>query len=186
MQPNDTDIKAVNAVLGGDAGAFSVIIDRYGDMVYTLVNRTLGDGEEAQDVTQDIFVKVYSSLGKYNGTSAFSTWLYRVAYNAAISHIRKHKRRPSGMDENRLANVTDDDMDGVFRKAAEEKRYADLEAALSKLDHDERAIISMFYMEDRSINDISEITGISVANVKVKLYRIRKKLYILMGDRYGK
>lgn len=181
MKTRETDMEVVRNVLAGDTGAFSHLVDRYGDMVYSLVRRTIGDGDEAQDVTQDIFVKVYSSLGKYNAASSFSTWLYRVAYNSAVSHMRKNNRRPSSMEESHLPAVADDDMEGLFRKAAEEKRYGDLEAALSKLTGEERALVTLFYMDDRPVNDISEITGISVTNVKVKLHRIRKKLFVLMG-----
>ncbi len=180
MRRSDTDI--VRDVLAGDTEAFAAIVERYGDMVYNLVRRTLGDGEEARDVTQDIFIKVYGSLGKWSGESAFRTWLYRVACNAAVSHVRKHRHRPEQVDENRLATVGDDDMDALFRKAAEEKRYGDLERALAKLAAPERALVTLFYADGRPVAELAEITGDTVANVKVKLHRVRKKLFILMND----
>lgn len=186
MQINEGDISAVNEVLAGDKSAFSALVDRYGDMVYSLVKRIVGNSEDARDITQDIFVKVYSSLNKYNGTSAFSTWLYRVAYNAAISHIRKRRHHHSSVDDERSQPVADDDMEAAFRRAASEKRYADLESALSRLAPEERAMITLFYMEEHSVSDISDITGISLANVKVKLHRIRKKIFILMEEQHGK
>lgn len=180
MRRNDTDI--VKDVLAGDTDAFAALVERYGDMVYNLVRRTLGDGEEARDVTQDIFIKVYGALGKWKGGSSFSTWLYRVAYNVAISHGRKHRRNTEYVSENRLAVVGDDDIDALFRKAAEEKRYGDLERALGKLAAAERALVMLFYTDGRSIAELAEITGNSAANVKVKLHRVRKKLFILMSD----
>ncbi len=180
MQRSDTDI--VMEVLAGDTDAFAVIVERYGDMMYNLVRRTLGDGDEARDVVQDIFIKVYGSLGKWRGGSNFSTWLYRVAYNAAVSHGRKHRRRSEQVDENRLAAVADDDAEALFRKAAEEKKFGDLERALGKLAAPERALVTLFYAEGRSVSELVEITGDSPANVKVKLHRVRKKLFILMSD----
>lgn len=181
MRSDDEDMAVVDSVLAGDGEAFGTLVERYGDMVFTLVRRMLGNREEAEDLTQDIFVKVYSSLGRYNGRSAFPTWLYRVDYNAAISHMRRRGIRYRPADGDRLPAIPDDGAEDVFERAAAEKRYGDLERALSQLSPGERALITLFYMEEHSMGDIAAIMGISAANVKVKLHRIRRKLSVLMG-----
>ena len=186
MKTNENDILTVKKVLDGDTEAFSTLVDRYGDTVFALVNRIVGQREEAEEVTQDVFLKVYSSLKRYRGDSTFSTWLYRVAYNTAVSHVRRRRHRYVSIDEGNFKPVADDDMEDTFSRAAEDKRYDDLEEALSKLLPEERALITLFYNEERSIDDISEITGNSPSNVKVKLHRIRKKLYILIEEKNGK
>lgn len=176
------DVEIINRVLAGDTEAFAQIVERYGDMVYRLVSRTLGDGDRARDVTQDVFIKVYRSLGKWRGGSAFATWLYRVACNAAISHIRG-ERRHEPVDERRMGVA--DDGEEVLRKAADERRYADLERALGRLAADERAMVTMFYTDGMSVEGIGVAMGLTVANVKVRLHRVRKKIAYFMGDENG-
>ena len=82
----------INLVLKGDTNAFAALVDRYKDMVYTLSLRMIRSREEAEELSQDTFIKVYRSLGKFKGESKFSTWLYKVAYNTCLDHLRKNKR----------------------------------------------------------------------------------------------
>ena len=82
----------INLVCKGDANAFAALVDRYKDMVYTLSLRMTGSREEAEELSQDTFIKVYRSLAKFRGESRFSTWLYKVAYNTCLDHLKKIKR----------------------------------------------------------------------------------------------
>ncbi len=166
------DAEIIKIVLAGDTDAFGSLVERYGDMVLRLAVRIAGNRDEASDITQEVFVKAYGALGKWHGRSAFSTWLYRVAYNTAISHMRRRRC---------VVAVTEIVADEESYNDAEQ-RYAMLEKALTKLNPEERALVSMFYTEDLAINEIAEITGQSIANVKVRLHRTRKKLYNFMQD----
>jgi len=82
----------INLVLQGDANAFSILVDRYKDLVFTLTLRLLKNREEAEEVPQDTFVKVYKSLAKFKGNSKFSTWIYKIIYNTSLDRIKKNKK----------------------------------------------------------------------------------------------
>jgi len=82
----------INQILEGDTNAFSVLVDRYKDLVFTLAIRMVKNREEAEEVSQDTFIKVYKSLSKFKGNSKFSTWIYKVAYNTCLDRLKKIKR----------------------------------------------------------------------------------------------
>jgi RNA polymerase sigma-70 factor (ECF subfamily) len=165
-----SDAEIIDKVLAGDTDAFGSIVARHGDMVLRLAVRIVGNRDEAQDVVQEVFVKAYKSLGRWRARSAFSTWLYRIAYNEAVSHIRRRKPMVPVYE----VAAGEDDNDG--------QRYAVLEKALSMLAPDERALVTLFYEEGLGMNDIARITGLSEGNVKVRMHRTRKKLYNFMQD----
>ena len=79
----------INKILDGDSSAFAVLVDRYKDLVYTLAIRMVKNKEEAEEVAQDTFIKVYKSLAKFKGDSKFSTWIYKVAYNTCLDRLKK-------------------------------------------------------------------------------------------------
>ena len=82
----------IDQILEGDTNAFSVLVDRYKDLVFTLAIRMVKNREEAEEVSQDTFIKVYKSLSKFKGNSKFSTWIYKVAYNTCLDRLKKIKR----------------------------------------------------------------------------------------------
>jgi RNA polymerase sigma factor, sigma-70 family len=167
------DIYYVRLVKNGDANAFVYIVRRYQRMIFSIVNRIIVNEVDAEDITQEIFIKVYSSIAKFREESEFSTWLYRIAYNTAISEARKIKREFTSIDdwlENRPENELSDEIEEVDS----ETRMRYLEMVLKGMSPEDVLLISLYYMDNRSVKDISEITGFSGSNVKVKLYRIRK------------
>ena len=89
---NTNDQVYINRILDGDTNAFTVLVDRYKDLVYTLAMRMMKNREEAEEVAQDAFIKTYKSLDKFKGESKFSTWIYRVAYNTCLDRLKKNKR----------------------------------------------------------------------------------------------
>src|ERR1017187_5828368 len=86
------DQHCIHLVRQGDTNAFAVLVDRYKNMVFTLLLKMLKDREEAEEVAQDTFVKIYKSLSKFNGESKFSTWIYKVAFNTCLDRLKKNKR----------------------------------------------------------------------------------------------
>ena len=88
----NNDQKIINQIIEGDTSAFSVLVDHYKDLVFTLAMRMVKNREEAEEVSQDTFIKVYKSLNKFKGDSKFSTWIYRVAYNTCLDRLKKIKR----------------------------------------------------------------------------------------------
>lgn len=174
---NPDDHTCIQKIQKGDNSAFSVLVDRYRDMVYTIIHRIVRNHEEAEEIAQDVFLKAFHSLDSFKGKSKFSTWLYRIAYNAAITRTRKKKIEMGALDEQLMENYTQDEIneDIYTLDTQEQKKFID--HVLANLPEKEYLIITFYYKEECSISEIAEITGLSESNVKVKLHRIRKKLY---------
>ena len=171
------DLFYIDKVLSGDTAAFAELVNRHKDMVFTITNRVLKSREDAEEIAQDVFLKVFQSLSKFKRESKFSTWVYRIAFNTAVSKVRKKKVEVLAIDENLIENYTFDEIidDTGELSLDDKKKY--YEIALKKISEEDNLILTMFYLEEQSIDNISEITGLSVSNVKVKLHRTRKKLY---------
>jgi RNA polymerase sigma-70 factor (ECF subfamily) len=171
---NVSDIVYVRRIKAGDNQAFTAIVSRYGEMVFTIVRKIVENKEDAEDITQEVFIKVFKSLERFREESSFATWLYRIAYNTTISELRKRKLCYVAADD---SSLTDNDCDTDESDEIEIKLQY-LETALKHLPPDEVFLITLYYMDEQSIENISKISNLSVANVKVKLHRIRKKLTI--------
>ncbi len=171
------DLFYIDKVLSGETAAFAELVNRHKDMVFTITNRVLKSREDAEEIAQDVFLKVFQSLEKFKRESKFSTWVYRIAFNTAVSKVRKKKIEVLAIDENLIENYTFDEIidDTGELSLDDKKKY--YEIALKKISEEDNLLMTMFYLEEQSIDDISEITGLSVSNVKVKLHRTRKKLY---------
>ena len=165
----------IERVRAGDINAFSYIMSHYQRMVLTIVIRIVNNKEDAEDITQEIFVKVFKSLDSFKGQSEFSTWLYRIAYNTTLSEIRRKQISFTSFEDN-PALLKDEEIGEEIDDLDTEEKIRYLEEALNCLHPEEKLIISLFYLNDQGIEEISKITNLSKANVKVRLHRIRKKL----------
>jgi len=170
------DIFYIAQVLSGRVNAFSYIVDRHKDRAFNLALRICGNHEEAEEVAQDAFLKAYRSLNNFRMKSSFSTWLYRIIYNTAISSVRTRKKGILSLEEF-PADATDFiGNNPVEEEADREYRSSLLNFALQKISDEERGLISLFYYDEMSTEEISDVTGISKANIKVRLFRARQKL----------
>ncbi|WP_085537519.1 RNA polymerase sigma factor [Massilibacteroides vaginae] len=177
-----TDIYYIKRIQSGDTASFACLLDRYSRPVYSLIARIVSNREDAEELAQDVFLKAFKNLSGFKGDSSFSTWLYRIAYNTAISATRKKKQEFLAIEDGQLDNTTGEDLEIVYGSAQNEEQIKQLEAALELLSPEERALILLFYMEDKTIDEIREISGLTAVNVKTKLHRIRKKLYIILTE----
>ena len=171
----------IQDVLEGKTSRYEYFLDKYGQQVFTLIVRIVASQEDAEELTQDTFLKAFRHLSSFKAESNFSTWIYRIAYNTAISAVRKKKYDLFDMDDTLLANISDEQIDDTLNDESEEQ-IAKLNKAMKKLDADERAVITLFYMEDKPVSEIALILGMTESNTKVKLHRIRKKLYVLITN----
>ena len=171
------ETRYIARILDGETEYFSVLLDRYSRPLYSLIVQIVGCSEDAEELVQDVFLKAFRNLSNYKGECLFSTWIYRIAYNTAISATRKKKQEFFYVDENTINNVPDDKADDILCLTDDEERIAKLIHAIDRLTAEEK----------RSMEEISEILKLSSGNVKVKLYRTRKKIYLLMNEesRYG-
>ncbi len=165
----------INKVLEGDVQAFSYLVDKYKDMVFTLAFRILKNRENAEEIAQDAFLKVYQNLGKFRSKSKFSTWLYRIVYNTAISKVRVKQKTTMSIEDEKFYEIGDDEHD-VNKGFDIENNKMILQRLLNKLDESDRALITLYYLDECKISEISEITGYNISNIKVKLHRTRKKM----------
>ena len=169
-----SDIEYIHRIRQGDANAFVHLVRRYQRMIFSLVVKMVGNETEAEDLTQEIFIKVYQSLAKFREDSKFSTWIYRVACNFCFSHLRKSRENIVSLNEE-IALVSEcSDFEEQLENAAKEERIQWLDAVLNRLPAEELWIVTLYYKENVSVHEISEITRLSESNVKVKLHRTRK------------
>ena len=152
------------------------MINRHKDNVFNLAVRICGNREEAEEIAQDAFLKVYRALSEFRQNSSFATWLYRIVYNTSISYLRARRREVLSL-EDFPADATD------FIGCCESEEIADREYrdalinfALQRLNESDRAIITLCYYEEMSQTEIATITGISKENIKIRLHRARKKM----------
>jgi RNA polymerase sigma factor (sigma-70 family) len=170
------DIYYIGEVLKGKSNAYSHIVDRHKDNVFNLAFRICGNREEAEEVAQDSFLKAYRSLNGFRMKSRFSTWLYRIVYNTSISYLRSKKRGMISIDEY-PATVKDFIAPGTPEEEAESiYRESLVNFALQKMSDDERALVTLYYYDELSSDEISEIMNISKSNIKVRLFRARKRI----------
>lgn len=181
MEQKD-EMNYVTRILEGETNLFSYFLDRYSRPIYSLVQQIISCREDAEELTQDSFIKAYRKLDTYKGDCSFSTWLYRIAYNTAISATRKQKKESLFIDEQTIDNISDDEADDVLSSSDNEERIKKMELALTQLNANERALITLFYNEDKSIDELATIFRLTPVNIKVKLHRIRKKLCVLINQ----
>ncbi len=176
----------ISEIRSGNTKAFSDFVDRYKDLVFTLSIRMLGNREEAEEVAQDIFIKIYKSLPKFKGDSKISTWIYRITYNSCLDRIKimKRQRMHDTMDDmNQIAYV---EMDTALDKMVREERQELIGRCLSKLSAEDAGILTLFYFEEKNLQEMEETTNLSVNTLKVRLYRARKKLAVIMEKHLNK
>lgn len=176
------DIYYIEAVRKGDVSAFSLLVERYQNMVYSLALKLLKNAEDAEEMAQDTFVKAFQKLDTYEGKSKFSTWLYSITYNACISELRKRRIKFSSLEDQRFSDQDEMKMYDYFSETKKEDQERYLTLALSKLPEDDQVLVTLYYYESQSMDEISMITGLGVSNIKVKIHRARKRMYAILHE----
>lgn len=177
-----SDTYYIQRIQAGDVESFAPLLDRYGQRIHTLIARIVGNRQDTEELVQDTFMKVFRHLSSFKEESTFSTWIYRIAYNTAISYTRKRKQEFLVIEETALTNVSEEEVTEALGHTDSSEQIYRLEAALALLPPDERALILLFYMKEKTVNDLVQITGLTASNIKTKLHRIRKKLFVFIKD----
>ncbi|MFD0991323.1 RNA polymerase sigma factor [Mariniflexile jejuense] len=173
----------INLVISGDTNAFSVLVDRYKDLVYTLTLRMLKNREEAEEVSQDTFIKVYKSLNKFKGDSKFSTWIYKIAYNSCLDRLKKNKKFFNDVPIDQFTEHQIKTIDNVLHHLEIKEQEQTIQDCIALLPSDDAFLLTLFYFEEQSLDEISKAMNLSPNNVKVKLFRSRKKLATILKER---
>ena len=171
----------IKEILNGKTEHYEYFLDRYGQQVFVLVDRIVSCPEDAEELTQDVFLKAFQQLSSFKAESSFSTWIYRIATNVAISAVRKRKDETIRLDDSAFANLSDTQVDEALEDDSEEQLQR-LQRAMEQLEADDRALIALYYMEEKPLSEVAFIVGLTEANAKVKLHRIRKKLYLFIKN----
>ena len=182
MMNKTDDIYYIEAVRKGNVAAFSSLVERYQNMVYSLALKLLKNAEDAEEMAQDTFIKAFQKLNTYEGKSKFSTWLYSITYNACISELRKRRIQFSSLEDQRFSDQDEMKMHDYFSETKKEDQERYLNLALGKLPEDDQVLVTLYYYENQSMDEINIITGLSVSNIKVKIHRARKKMYELLRE----
>ena len=173
----------IEKILAGDTQTYSVLVDRYKDMVFSLALKMLRNREEAEEVAQDAFIKAYKKLNKFKGDSKFSTWLYKVVYNTCLDRIKKLKREISVVPMEEITERQLKTVDNALDLMEKQERTEMIQKCLNLLSADESALLNLFYFDELSLQEISKITGTGSNNLKVKLFRSRKKLGSILKEK---
>jgi RNA polymerase sigma factor (sigma-70 family) len=171
---NDTE--CIRMILRGEKEYYAFLVEKYQDKAYNLCYKMMRNKEEARDCAQDAFIKAYEALPGFRIDSAFSTWFYRILYNTCISKIRKERHETSLIPDEPAWNHYNEVSEAVRNLDQEDTREL-LQKAYVCLSSDEVFLVEQFYREECSIEEMAEMAGLSMSNVKVKLFRARQKMH---------
>jgi len=177
MSAGPSDSEIISLVLKGDHNAYALLVERYKSYVFTLTFRFTKNREDAEEVSQDIFVKAYRSLADFKGTAKFSTWLYTIVNTTCITFLRKKRLEVKSLDDERTFEVADNQDSGLRANQVEQKsRLNMVNQAIALLSPDDAEIITLFYKNEQSLEEISQILGVEANTAKVRLHRARTRL----------
>ena len=173
----------ITKILEGDSNAFAVLVDQYKDLVFSLSLKMLKNREEAEEAAQDTFVKVFKSLNNFKGDSKFSTWIYKVTYNTCLDQLKKNKRVQDTIPIDDFSENQIQNLENVLDAIDERDRNEMIQDCIHLLPSEEAFLLILFYFEEQSLEEISKIIDCTANNVKVKLYRSRKKIASILKMR---
>ena len=177
MHTGLTDTEIISRVLKGDRQIFAQIVERYQNYVFTLVLRMIDNREDAEEVSQDIFVKAYRSLADFRGESKFSTWLYTIVRTSCITFLRKKKLDTTSIDNEKTFIQVENQESSFKANTIEQKsRHAMVNEAIQMLSPDDAQVITLFYKGEQTLEEMGNILGMEPNTVKVKLHRARQRL----------
>jgi len=148
----------------GHVGAFSQLVKRYENFVYTLVRGIVLRREEAEDITQEVFLRAYHGIRRFESRSSFKTWLYRIAYNTSLSQLNKRKKE-----------CALDDLPEPLASSTQSSRWA-LRKMIDRLKPELKAVVILHYYDDLKYEEISEILSCPIGTVKIRLFRAKYEL----------
>lgn len=173
----------INQVIKGNTNAFSILVNQYKDLVFTLSYKILKNKEEAEEVSQDTFVKVFNSLPKFKGESKFSTWIYTITYNTCLDRLKKVKKERSVLYIEDFSEHQVKAIEKVLSTVDENERNQKIQECLLLLPSEEAFLLTLYYFDDQSIEEIAKVIDCNSNNAKVKLFRSRKKLASILRER---
>ena len=174
-----TDVQIVEAVKSGQREGQSLMVSRYGQMVFAMIARQVSNTMDAEEITSDTFLRAFRSIGSYDAKRAsLSTWLCRIAYHLTIDFLRRRRPFTISIEESEVSqiDISDEQLEAELSTGNEE-RIGRLQMLMDDLPPDERLLLTLYYFEERPLEDCAFIMDSSAHALANRLYRIRKKLY---------
>ena len=171
MSRDIDDLQLIDRVLAGEQNVYAQLVERYRGYAFTIALKVLGVRPDAEEAAQDAFIKAYHNLAKFNREAKFSTWLYRIVFNTAVSLRRTRKVTFQDIPESIPAQGSD----SVKTLEKSDKRRF-IEMGLSRLSEADRVALTLFYLRELSLEEIGAITGMPANTVKVRIHRARLRL----------
>jgi len=179
---NRDDNYYIGQVILGETAAFAPLVNRYKDLVFTIAMNITRNREDAEEVAQDVFLKAFQKLAGFRKESTFPTWLYRIAYNEAITNVRKNRIKMLDLEEEILEIIPEEEVEEDIAGLDEQEQKQVIAKILDKLPAIDRVLVTLFYLNNQPITEISEVTGLGESNVKVRLHRVRKRIYLELQE----
>lgn len=174
------DGELVSSALAGRETGFEELVRRYQRPIAAYVYRMVGDYDAALDLTQEVFIKVYNSLTRYRSEFKFSTWIYKIAHNAAIDYLRRHTQREqalaTGIDGERREISIESHRLTPEQESERKERRSEIESVVQLLPAAYRELIALRHSHDLSYDEIAEVTGLPLGTVKNRLFRAREAM----------
>ncbi len=190
----DEDLDVVRRVQAGDVGAFDRLIVKYRGRIYGVVYNLTSNREDAADLTQDTFIKAFQSINRFQGQASFFTWIYRIAINSTLTHVRKNRSRSffslesinseEPVSQEIIAALTD--KTGADRDTHVRELQEKLNEAMQKLSINHRTVVTLFEIDGLSHQDIAEVMNCSVGTVRSRLHYAKQLLQAELQQYIGK
>jgi RNA polymerase sigma factor (sigma-70 family) len=167
----DPDFELIDRIIAGNQQHYAELVDRYKSYAFTIALKILENRPEAEEAAQDAFIKAFYHLRNFKKDAKFSTWLYRIVFNTAVSYKRKRK----GSFQSIESTIVEygQEAEGMLERS-DKKKY--ISQAMQKLNEADKLAITLFYLEEFSLEEIADITGMVANTVKVRIHRARQRL----------
>ena len=181
-----TDETLIQQALAGRQSAFAMLVNRYERYAFTLALRMVKNREDAHEVAQDAFLRAFRYLPDFRGEAKFSTWLYKIVYSTSLNFLRKQNPDIQSLDdENRPIRLADLGSPDASYAIEQNDRNAALQNAIGHLSSDDAAIITLFYLYEHTLDEICQITNLTMTNAKTKLCRARQRLKVIVESKFA-
>jgi len=185
----DGDLATVRRVQAGDVAAFDQLILKYRERLYSIIYNLCSNREDAADLTQETFIKAFSSIKRFKGKSSFYTWLYRIAVNSTLSYLKRNRMRHFFSFENINEEISSSEIvEALSIKMKSDKTalinelQEKLNEALQKLSDKHRSVVVLYEIEGLSHHDISNVMECSVGTVRSRLHYAKQQLQAYLKD----
>lgn len=186
MAASLSDEQLIQQALAGRQSAQAMLVKRYERYVFTLAVRFVKKREEAHEIAQDSFLRMFRYLADFRGDCKFTTWLYKIVYTTSLNHLRKKSPEILSLDDaEHPIHLQDHKTPSAAIQLEQEDRNAALQRAIAQLSPDDAGIITLFYLYEQSLDEICQVMELTMSNAKTKLCRARQRLKTVLETNFS-